>query len=805
MKNTLVLACLVSLLNGSGAPASAANSPAAETERIDRLAQLCKVWGAVRHLHPYLAYKDIDWDAALIHALPRVRAAKTADEYATAVQSMLDALGDPVTRVVRQQPMAGAAGGKASGAGANDQPKATDKLYTWIQSDVLAICLHDISPSPQFFTGLAELSSEVTKARGVICDCRQTGNIGDTYYADLIVSRLQNLLVSRELISPTQRYLVHSGYRPQSGTTSGGYYTAFQTKAADVFQPLANAPARPSAFLVNDKSVIPPLALALQQAGDGFLIAQGKVDEAAVVSVKRIRLSDGVQVRIRTSELVGLDGSYSFQVDAEVPATADPRIQGPAFQKACALIQQPAPDKRKVAAARRVVPVQAVWRPDKSYAEMANPALDYRLLALFRFWNVIDYFYPYKHLIGDWDAVLTQFLPKFEAAGSAQEYALTIAEMGTHVADGHTGVFSPELSRYFGSSVPPIALRMVEGVPLVSAISDDRAAQDAGIQIGDVLLKVDDEPVEKRMARYGKYLAASTPSWHSIVILGRLLAGPEGSTVKLTLRDSQNRIKEVSLSRRGLQPQFLAILGASTLAWIGSTVGQGPLLAASTLSTGRTQPPQRGIRGETFKMLPGNMGYVDLKRLTVPEVDGMFEKFKETQAIIFDNRGYPQGTAWAIAPRLNVKGARYGAAFQRRLVSWMGSESEDEDEDQGKYSFLQPLPTTDKWKYAGKTVMLIDERAISQAEHTGLFFEAACDITFIGSHTAGANGDVTNFSLPGGVRVLFTGHDVRHADGRQLQRVGLVPHIEVKPTIQGIREGKDEVLERAIKYLREGK
>ena len=99
--------------------------------------------------------------------------------------------------------------------------------------------------------------------------------------------------------------------------------------------------------------------------------------------------------------------------------------------------------------------------------------------------------------------------------------------------------------------------------------------------------------------------------------------------------------------------------------------------------------------------------------------------------------------------------------------------------------------------------MLIDERAMSQAEHTGLFFEAANGTKFIGSHTTGANGDQTNFCVPGGIIIMFTGQAVRHADGRQLQRIGLVPDIEVRPTIEGIQNGKDEVLEAAIQYLRE--
>jgi C-terminal processing protease CtpA/Prc len=105
--------------------------------------------------------------------------------------------------------------------------------------------------------------------------------------------------------------------------------------------------------------------------------------------------------------------------------------------------------------------------------------------------------------------------------------------------------------------------------------------------------------------------------------------------------------------------------------------------------------------------------------------------------------------------------------------------------------------------YRGKTVMLIDERAISQSEHTGLFFEAANNTTFVGSPTMGANGDITTLTLPGDIVVSFSGHDVRHADGRQLQRVGLVPHIEARPTIKGIRDGRDEVLERARIFLSE--
>ena len=67
--------------------------------------------------------------------------------------------------------------------------------------------------------------------------------------------------------------------------------------------------------------------------------------------------------------------------------------------------------------------------------------------------------------------------------------------------------------------------------------------------------------------------------------------------------------------------------------------------------------------------------------------------------------------------------------------------------------------------------------------------------------TAGTNGDVTNTVLPGEVLFAFTGLSVRHADGRQLQRIGIQPHVLAEPTLAGIRAGRDEILERAVAWL----
>lgn len=102
--------------------------------------------------------------------------------------------------------------------------------------------------------------------------------------------------------------------------------------------------------------------------------------------------------------------------------------------------------------------------------------------------------------------------------------------------------------------------------------------------------------------------------------------------------------------------------------------------------------------------------------------------------------------------------------------------------------------------YHGKTALLIDGRAVSQAEHLALFLKAAGAV-LVGSATAGADCIQTDFSVPGGVRVYFSGALVREPNGRLIQRAGVLPDFPVEPTIEGIRAGRDEVLDRAIEVV----
>jgi C-terminal processing protease CtpA/Prc len=745
-----------------------AQQPAAESARLDRLVGLAKLWAAVKYFHPYLTYRDnIDWDAALIKAIPKVDAARTPEEYSAAIEGMLNELGDPATHVLTSP---------LRTTTANSSPSAERQPTFRKNADGILIVTMTNYLEFQDFVGttkkLEALKKELPTASAVVFDLRptQTPSESEQGMASYAISDsgLPGALTTVSLAMPGERNRIHVGYAPQDGTSSGGYSSGFYLRGRPSIKPESGARDIPVVFVIGPNADLPEMALGFQASGRGGVVVEGTFNEEVAVITQNVELPDGVRAQIRLGEVVYGDGTVGFEPNLTVPASDVKGEQNPALQAAIQLARAGkfSPPSHAKLSQHASAPI------DKTYGDMPYPPAEYRVLAAFRVWAVINYFFPYKQFMGeDWDAVLRQFIPRMEGAKDALDYNLTVAEMVTHIHDSHGSARSPILQQYFGDASAPVRVRMIENFPVITGFTDAQAAKEAGLEIGDVILKVDGEDASKRIAERLKYTASSTPQSGIYYATERsLVRGLKDSTATFTVRDLHNQVREVKVARK---VEYM--------------------------------PKTQGDRsGDALRVMPGNIGYADLDLLTVPQVDEMFEKFKDCPAIIFDDRGYPQGTAWQITPRLTGKTDVVGAMFKRRDPMSPDLPNGELLRSEEVTTFLQRLPTTDKWRYHGKTVLLIDERTISQAEHTGLFFEAANGTKFVGSPTEGANGDVTNLSVPGGIYVRFSGQGVWHADGRQLQRVGLQPDVEVRPTLAGIRAGKDEVLDKAVEYLQHG-
>jgi C-terminal processing protease CtpA/Prc len=71
----------------------------------------------------------------------------------------------------------------------------------------------------------------------------------------------------------------------------------------------------------------------------------------------------------------------------------------------------------------------------------------------------------------------------------------------------------------------------------------------------------------------------------------------------------------------------------------------------------------------------------------------------------------------------------------------------------------------------------------------------------VGEATAGTNGNINPFHLPGGHEIYWTGMQVLKHDGSRHHGVGILPTHPVARTIAGVAAGKDEVLQAACRLV----
>jgi C-terminal processing protease CtpA/Prc len=514
-------------------------------------------------------------------------------------------------------------------------------------------------------------------------------------------------------------------------------------------------------MLVDESSPTSAALLSGLQAAGAKIVQVGNASGDGT-RVYPMVLAAGVRVRLRLTEFVAPNGGSTFQADAQMP-----RDTGEQQLMAAAITALNHPGSEQAATTAAAAPALRTVK-DNSYPQMAFPAEEYRLLGLFRYWNVINYFFPYKHLTDKpWGTVLTDFIPRFLENKTQLDYEMTVAEMVARLQDTHGFVRGLRmLEAHLGGFAPPLALRVASGKLTIERVYNETAA--AGLKVGDVIVAVDGEPLALRVAYLAKFKSYSAPHSAYRQVYPTALRGAKDSLAKLRIEGADGQIRDVEIAR--------------------------------TLPLNQVAPaPPR--KTPIYQVLPNGYGYIDLARLPLADAHKAMDAVMQTPGLIFDMRGYPNGTAWEVGPRLSEKKGFTVAQFRRPYQAATAFNDEDLEGNTPDYSFAQKMPLPKGAIYKGKVVVLINEDAISQSEHTCLFFEAATHVTFVGSPTNGANGDVTNLVLPGGIAVSFSGHDVRHADGGQLQRVGIQPHVKVEPTPNGIREGRDEVLEAAVKFL----
>jgi C-terminal processing protease CtpA/Prc len=404
------------------------------------------------------------------------------------------------------------------------------------------------------------------------------------------------------------------------------------------------------------------------------------------------------------------------------------------------------------------------FKNEEQYSDMSYPDDGFRLLALYRYWNMIQYYFPYKHLMDkDWNTTLAEYIPEFINASDELEYEIATLQLIGDLKDTHANLWdgNDKIQEQRGEYFAPVHVRFIENQLVVDDFYVDEKSKTSELEIGDIITHINGKAVANIVEELSPYYPASNQPTRLRDISFDLLRSKQNS-IDITLqRDGQNIEKSIDLFQRE------AIKGYYR--WYKK----------------RTE--------RSFNKISEGIGYITLQNITEDDIENLKEEFKDTKGLIIDIRNYPS------------------IFVPFRLGNFTNSNRSDfvkftrvNPDNPGEFNFDKGLKVGIKrgWSYKGqKIVVLVNELSQSQAEYTAMAFRAGDKTTVIGSTTAGADGNVSTIYLPGGMRTMISGIGVYYPDGTETQRIGIVPDIEIKPTIKGIKNGKDEVLEKAIMLI----
>jgi len=390
---------------------------------------------------------------------------------------------------------------------------------------------------------------------------------------------------------------------------------------------------------------------------------------------------------------------------------------------------------------------QAKAGGSKPTATVPPSGLDQRLADIVVAWNVYRHFYPYfAEAAVDWDALLGSQLQRAYDASTRAAQADALRRLVADARDGH--------GRVADARQRPLAT-----IPVQVALIDSRlvvvASRAPAVPVGSVLTAVDG------LGANDRFVAAM-----------QLVSG--------SMQWRQYRAEQEIM--------------ACTSAAARLTIDVSGATQTVDVPCGAAPPPVETRPAPIAELMPG-IWYVDLTRARTADLTPKIDTLAAARGVIFDVRGYPSDAGAWVLPHLLDAAETDRWMHIAKIVGPFGRTA-------GWQSVGWNL-TPAAPRLAGKVVFLTDGRAISYAESVMSYIAGRHLATIVGSPTAGTNGNIATFQVPGEFTIVFTGMRVTGHDGAAVHHlVGVKPDVAVSPTLAGIRAGHDDVLDRALSLIR---
>lgn len=394
---------------------------------------------------------------------------------------------------------------------------------------------------------------------------------------------------------------------------------------------------------------------------------------------------------------------------------------------------------------------------EKNYKNISWEDQGYRILTLFRLWNAVEYCFPYVEMTDKpWRSLLKEYIPLFLEPENKTAYELSLIKLFSNVNESHGWIRIPKHSLHESRLVPrywaaPSSLKLIKSQEGKVVVSETEWEE---FQRGDVILKVGDKTIDETIKEREPYLPTSNPS---------------------TLY-------------RDLLPYVFSFDSIPTQLTIER---DGKQIEITNEKTTKAKEKAGIRRPDSYNLDKYNIGYIDVSKVKSEEIREIVRENKK--GIILDMRIYPNYDAMStLVPLLTDKAYPY-VWFSRNELTQVGN-----------YKFMRENKTeANPDYYKGKVAIIVNEGTQSHGEFSSMAYRKAPRSVIIGSQTAGADGNIQTFSLPDNISVTYTGLGTYYPNWEVCQRVGLKIDIPVRPTVKGIKEGRDELLEEAIKFIME--
>jgi carboxyl-terminal processing protease len=363
----------------------------------------------------------------------------------------------------------------------------------------------------------------------------------------------------------------------------------------------------------------------------------------------------------------------------------------------------------------------------------------HRLLNLFSFWNMTQYWNINKYMFDDdWLEILDESIAEFITADNAVAMDWAKAKLFARLKDSHTETMFKGLVETFSKKRPPFNIVNCNDTLVINMAYNMEWFTKEGLTLGDAITAIDGVPIKKLLKENpGRYMGAGNDSYLRSMYSSWLRYNQgDSARYEIVHRDGRKEIKVLQ-----------------------------------HFETFDFDKELQQLKGDPVK-LPDNIGYLNLAKATKDELKEFFSGNKDKKGIILDLRNYPEN--------FNQRNlTQYLLPEKKKFLSWMQSAGIAglAEKDAGSVlDFIEdPLVTgNSKNYYKGKIVLLVDYRTISWSEFLGMAIQQAPNCITIGEPTAGVVVNVTYFTLPDKTSMRFTGPQASYPDsGEIVYRKGL--------------------------------